>query len=94
MRTFPVLVVEALTEVFAEQPHDRAYLFGGTLPVFGRECVKIHRLYAQFIAVVRNVLKDLCALFMAGGAGQAAALGPATVAVHDDADGQSLRKIL
>ena len=43
---------------------------------------------------VRNVLKDLCALFMAGGAGQAAVLGPAAVAVHDDADGQSLRKIL
>jgi hypothetical protein len=66
----------------------------GTLPVFGRECVKIHRFHAQFIAVVRNVLKDLCALFMAGGAGQAAALGPAAVAVHDDTDGQSLRKIL
>ena len=90
----PVLVVEALDEVLAEQPHDSTHFFGGTLPVFGRECVEIHRLHTQLIAVVRNVLKDLCALFVAGGTGQAAALGPAAIAVHDDADGQPLRKIL
>ena len=60
------------------------------LPVFRRERVEIHRRNPQLLAVVGDVLEDGGTLFVPGRAGQAPLLGPAAVAVHNDADGQAL----
>ena len=88
-----VLVVKSLQQVFAEQPHDGVHFFQRALPVLGGKGIEVHRRNAQLVAVVRDIAEHLGAFFVPGGAGQAPVLGPAAIAVHDDADGQPLRKL-
>ena len=86
-------VVEGLDKVFAEQAHNRPHLFDRAAPVFGGESVKIHRFYADLIAIAGDVLKDLRTFFVAGGAGQTPLFCPAAVAVHNNADTQALSEL-
>ena len=87
-----VLIVEALEQILAEQLHNGGDLFQRALPVLGGEGVEGHGRNAQLLAVVGDILKHGGTLFVARGAGQAPLLGPAAIAVHDDADGKALGK--
>ncbi len=78
--------VDGLVEIFPQQTHDRFDLVLGALPVLGGEGVDREVLHADVPAVGRDLAEVFRAHGVARRAGQAAALGPAAVAVENDRD--------
>jgi hypothetical protein len=68
------------------EAHEELDLLGGAVPVLGGEGEDREPLDPQAEGAVDHVEQRLLAGGVAGGAGQAAGGGPATVAVHDDGD--------
>ena len=81
-----VEVVDLSTQEKAEQPHEIVDLVGGAVPVLGGKAEKGEIGNTHFCRAAHDIAHCLDTATMAGGAWQAARLGPASVAVHDDGD--------
>ena len=77
-------VLQDFLHVPTQQLHNAAHFFLAALPVLGGESIDRQILDAQGAAVIGDLAEGLTAGSVTGGAGQAAILGPAAIAVHDD----------
>ena len=73
-------------EVLGEELHERPHLLLGPRPVLRAEGVEGEGLEPDAARLARHRPDRLRALAVSRDAGQAARLGPAAVAVHDDGD--------
>src|SRR4051812_17720870 len=73
-------------QVTAQQAHERRNFGVRPAPIVGREGVQSERPYAGAGSGLDDFIDGLRAFEMTCRAGQAAALSPATVSIHDDGD--------
>jgi hypothetical protein len=73
-------------DALGEQAHKSEHLVGRAAPVFGRKRVDGQDVHAGVCAGNRDATHVFGAGVVSGEAWQAAPIGPATVAIHDDAD--------
>lgn len=80
---FTVEVARLAVDELREEHHQRADFRAGPIPVLGAECVERQIFDALRLALLNDAPNIVYSGAMTGYAWQAAARGPATIAIHD-----------